>query len=150
LGNNIKRILIIVVIIFLIFFFLVPKIGVSNADKVSVRHTDSSESVLIANLPLPKPTPRQLVVVYANKYGVDVQTALEVIACESEFNPAAQNPKSSAGGMMQFIDGTWNSVNRIRGTGWTLADKYDVDKNLDNGMWLVQNEGWHHWECYHV
>lgn len=32
----------------------------------------------------------------------------EMVLVESHFNPSAQNPKSTAGGLGQFIDGTWN------------------------------------------
>ena len=30
-----------------------------------------------------------------------------IIECESGWNPKAQNPVSTAGGLAQFIDGTW-------------------------------------------
>lgn len=145
LGNTIKRKLKIVAIIFLALFLLSFKIGVSSAEGPNVPH-ESSDSVLESIRPVP--TVRELVLEYANKYNVDVDTAMRVIGCESGFNPSAQNPTSTAGGVMQFVDRTWKSVNKIRGTGWTLADKYDARKNIDNGMWLVHNEGWHHWQCY--
>lgn len=35
-----------------------------------------------------------------------LQPTLELVARESSFNPSAKNPKSSAAGLFQFLDGT--------------------------------------------
>lgn len=35
-----------------------------------------------------------------------VQPTLELVARESSFDPAAKNPKSTAAGLFQFLDGT--------------------------------------------
>lgn len=35
-----------------------------------------------------------------------------IIQKESSGNPKAQNPKSSAYGLMQFLDGTWNTYGK--------------------------------------
>lgn len=40
--------------------------------------------------------------------GLDPSIGLRTARIESGFNPAANNPNSSAGGLFQFIDGTWN------------------------------------------
>jgi len=37
-------------------------------------------------------------------------TVLTIVAIESEFNPTATNPVSSAGGLFQFLDATWASA----------------------------------------
>lgn len=44
----------------------------------------------------------------ANEHGVSVQIALDIAKCESQFNPFAKNPNSSASGIFQFTRTTWN------------------------------------------
>lgn len=102
--------------------------------------------VLSAEISVPDQTVPQMIVSAAVTYGVDPQYALRIAFCESEYKEDARNPNSSAKGVFQFIDGTWASVNRIRGLSY---DVMDAEQNIDNAMWLVQNEGWHHWECVH-
>ena len=61
----------------------------------------------------------------ATRYGVDPDQALAVARLESSLNPRAQNPRSSAGGLFQFIDSTWNQYGG--------GDKYDPARNADAG-----------------
>lgn len=61
----------------------------------------------------------------AGKYGVDPDQALAVAKLESGLNPRAQNPRSSAGGLFQFIDSTWNQYGG--------GDKFDAATNADAG-----------------
>jgi len=42
--------------------------------------------------------------------GFDPMTALAVVAIESDFDLDARNPHSSAGGLFQFIDSTWDGA----------------------------------------
>lgn len=63
----------------------------------------------------------------ATRYGVDPETALKIAHIESKLDPKAQNPRSSAGGLFQFIDDTWGRY----GKG---ASKYDPYANADAGM----------------
>jgi hypothetical protein len=53
----------------------------------------------------------------AAQYGVDPGVMLKIAQVESGMNPAARNPKSSAGGLFQFIDGTAGQ--------YGLADRFD-------------------------
>ena len=46
----------------------------------------------------------------AERFGVSPTTMLAIAKRESGLNPNAKNPASSAGGLMQFIDGTWAST----------------------------------------
>lgn len=66
---------------------------------------------------------RDIIVQSANQYGIPVDYALSTAQRESGFNPRAQNPKSSAGGIFQFIDSTWE--------GYGQGDKYDPYANAD-------------------
>ncbi len=60
-----------------------------------------------------KPGKHQLVIdkliAGAKTENLDPPTVLTVVSIESEFNPTATNPVSSAGGLFQFLDPTWVS-----------------------------------------
>jgi cell division protein FtsL len=47
---------------------------------------------------------------------------------ESEFNPNAKNPESTAKGMFQFLDGTWNGVCKLKG--YDRSGRFDEDKQI--------------------
>jgi len=53
---------------------------------------------------------RGLIITEAQKHGVDVDVALRIAACESQFDHLAQNPNSTAKGVYQFLDGTWEWI----------------------------------------
>lgn len=110
-------------------------------------HLDSNASVVISISEVPKPTIQNLIVLKAKEYGLNPHTALAIAKCESNFNPLAQNKYSSAGGVFQFIDGTWTSVNKMRGVQY---NKFNAEENIDNAMWLAKKEGWQHWECLYM
>ena len=62
----------------------------------------------------------------AQRYGLDPEYMLKKAGIEAGqgLNPRAQNPYSSAGGLFQFVDKTWNQYGRG-------ADKYDPRANAD-------------------
>ena len=61
----------------------------------------------------------------ASRYGIDPDQATAIARLESGLNPRAQNPTSSAGGLFQFINSTWNQYGG--------GDKYDPARNADAG-----------------
>lgn len=67
---------------------------------------------------------RDLITASAAQYGIDPATKLRIAELESSLNPAAANPNSSAEGLFQFIDSTWNQY----GQG---ADRRDPAANAD-------------------
>mgnify|MGYP001595564492 CR=1 FL=1 len=72
----------------------------------------------------------------------DIGPVSKIIACESRNSPIAKNPKSSAYGLCQFIDGTWNYVQKK----WDM--KLDRQNPADqlyacNRLW--GEEGEKHW-----
>jgi len=66
-----------------------------------------------------------------------------IILCESGNDCTAQNPKSTAFGICQFINGTWSYV----------QEKWDMELDRDNYYdqyyackRLLKEESWVHWE----
>jgi hypothetical protein len=59
----------------------------------------------------------------ALRHGVDPVGLIKTAGIESHFNPSAKNPKSSAGGLFQFIDSTAKS--------YGLSNKYDAAQASD-------------------
>ena len=58
-------------------------------------------------------------------HGVDPGVLSVIASLESSFDPNAQNPNSSAGGLFQFIDGT--------AAQYGVANRFDVDQAADAG-----------------
>jgi hypothetical protein len=76
----------------------------------------------------------------------DVGQALEVIRCESNGNPGAANPVSTARGLFQHLGSLWPE--RAARAGWAGADIYDPEANVAVAAWLVyQGGGWRHWNA---
>lgn len=66
----------------------------------------------------------------ATNLGIDPNYAKVIVGRESSFDPYAQNSKSSAGGLYQFIDSTWNEMFAKYGEKYNLVnDKYDARSN---------------------
>jgi hypothetical protein len=68
----------------------------------------------------------------ARRYGMNPDSALRIASVESGFNPSAQNSVSSAGGLFQFIDSTWNRYAPGK-------SKFDAEANADAGMRLMRD-----------
>lgn len=80
---------------------------------------------------------RELIVDEAKRQGVRSDFALFLAQVESNFNPNAKNPRSSATGLFQFIDGTWQ--------GNCEGNRLDPKDNTRCAMELLGSGGIHHW-----
>lgn len=67
----------------------------------------------------------------AVRHGVDPGALLKIAELESTFNPRAQNPRSSAGGLFQFIDST--------AAQYGLADRFDPGQAADAAARLAKD-----------
>ena len=85
---------------------------------------------------------------------VDLQ---KTARCESDIdgdgipNPEAENPYSTASGILQFLDGTYAWVweeTRNTPVDWTL--KNDPFIQMEFSMWLYERYHLTHWECYNL
>jgi len=66
-----------------------------------------------------------------------------IIWCESKGDPTAKNPKSTAYGLCQFLDGTWKYVQEK----WDMKlDRYSYYDQLYACERLLKEEGLSHWE----
>ena len=72
---------------------------------------------------------QQIVVNAANQYGVPTQIALGVASHESGFQATAQNPNSSAAGVMQLMAVTQKTMG--------VTNPYDPTQNINAGMQLL-------------
>lgn len=93
---------------------------------------------------------QQRIIAASLQYGNDPYLALCIAVKENDtLNPKRRNEAgSSAGGIFQIIDSMWvQSVARM-GLDWSLEDKYDGEKNIIVGSWLLANGGPTQWEVY--
>lgn len=73
------------------------------------------------------------------KYGVDYKTALRIAECESSLNPMAKHKVSTAKGLYQFTDPTWEYIG---GEG----DQYNMKENIRLFMvYYPKHPQW--WQC---
>lgn len=68
-----------------------------------------------------------------------------VVQCESGYDPNAQNPGSSAGGLMQFLDSTWRSL----APGWGMGgrSRFEVWPAALVGSGTIAQGGIDHWRA---
>jgi hypothetical protein len=85
--------------------------------------------------PTPTPTAEEWV---DEVFGRHANDANRVIMCESSWNEEARNPNSSAKGLFQIIDGTWES------NGCT-GDVLDAKDNISCAKRIFLRRGWQPW-----
>ena len=59
----------------------------------------------------------------ADLLGIDPDKFIRLITCESEWDPKAKNPVSSARGLLQYLSGTWETT-RSNYQGYSRFDPY--------------------------
>jgi len=75
-------------------------------------------------------------------YGNLIKLVDRIIWCESRNDPTAQNPNSTAYGLCQFIDGTWDYVQDK----WDMdLDRYSIYDQRYTCERLLKEEGTSHW-----
>jgi len=65
---------------------------------------------------------------------------INIARCESNFNPEAKNPNSTATGVFQIIIGTWDG-NRCTGERWNYKD------NINCAYKLLEHRGFQPWNA---
>ena len=75
-----------------------------------------------------------------------VDAALSVMDCESNGDPLAANPRSSARGLYQFLSSTWTRASA--GAGISGASVFDPESNIRAAAWLTGGGvNWGEWSC---
>ena len=69
--------------------------------------------------------------------------------CESENNPTAQNPSSTASGRFQFLDSSWKYYGKkLWGDEWVLRDKLDFADSTELAWYVYTKvDGTRPWEA---
>jgi len=67
-----------------------------------------------------------------------------IIAGESAWDPAQQNPRSKAAGLAQFLPSTWATTP----PGQSGESPFDPLANIDAAIWLARTKGWTQWQVY--
>jgi len=68
---------------------------------------------------------------------VDPQLSLSLAFWESNFDPKAENPKSSAGGLFMFIDSTWENYCQSENY---KPSKFDPKPNADCAIRMISDK----------
>ena len=74
----------------------------------------------------------------AEKYQMDLKTALALVDVESSFNAKAKNKSGDAYGLCQVTFPCLDEYNKLHGTDYTLENMYDADLNLEVGFWYYK------------
>jgi hypothetical protein len=139
-----------------ILIFLVSH---SESDKVlkSYIHSTSLPTLIDQSTSTPAlPLPRSLFTPSSQNFillrkkvvlqGYDIVSATEAVnvlgkiaRCESGNDPLAKNKSSSAKGLLQILDGTWESFQ-------CTGDVLDPEDNMRCGVKIAMLSGLHHWD----
>jgi len=86
----------------------------------------------------------QMIEQYALSYGVSPKVALAVASCESRLDPLARNPSSTAKGIYQFLDSSWDTYSTMK---WGRdKDVLNAKDNIELGVWVLATVGTQPWE----
>jgi hypothetical protein len=72
-----------------------------------------------------------------------VDRALCVAYRESRYDPNAENPRTHAAGVFQFMPGVWPGLSQA--AGWGGHSPFEAVANVATAAWTVRNYGWSPW-----
>jgi hypothetical protein len=110
----------------------IPKVSVTGGDEVGAanRSADDERQPVFANAPK-SGTAMDAIGRAAARHGVPASVLAKIAQVESGMNPKAKNPRSSAGGLFQFIDST--------AAQYGLADRFDPYQASDAAARLLRD-----------
>jgi soluble lytic murein transglycosylase-like protein len=80
-------------------------------------------------------------------YGVDTSLALNIACVESNFDESADNPRSTAEGVYEFLDGTWKHYGNKFWDSLEDKDKFDTRDNVELGVLVIRDYGTSDWNA---
>lgn len=116
---------------------LSDNIDISNGKLISINR----EIEPIENEPIiwTTSTIREYIKEVALEYNVDPSLALDLVIFESNLDPKAENPKSTAKGLFQHLDGTWEY--------YCKGDVFNPKDSIDCGILMLSKpnglNNWH-------
>lgn len=81
----------------------------------------------------------QKIIEYSYTINLNPKTALNIAQCESNYDPTAKNPSSSASGVFQFIDSTWEH--------YCEGDVFNEDDNIKCALDIMKERGYKDWNA---
>ncbi len=75
----------------------------------------------------------------------NVGKAMDVVECESNFDPNAVSPDNQNHGLFQINNVHRTSFARVTGQSWAM--RYDAFWNTLFAKWLYDQSGWRPWTC---
>ena len=91
------------------------------------------------------PSYERTILYYSTLYGVDYRLALAIATCESHVKPRAKNPNSTAKGLFQFLDSSWEYYGLLKWGTLEGRDVYDYGDNAELAVWLMARHGTRDW-----
>jgi soluble lytic murein transglycosylase-like protein len=80
---------------------------------------------------------------YSQEYGVSKTVLIKIAACESGFNPNAQNGPYA--GMFQFLSNTWISNRRAMGLDASPNLRYNAKESIKTAAFKISKDGTGAW-----
>ena len=84
----------------------------------------------------------------SEKQGINGDLAVKIAKAESGFNPNVKNPNSSASGLYQYLDSTFESycIKKYEFAN-SLEEKNDPYIQIDCALAMIKDGGLHHWDA---
>lgn len=94
------------------------------------------------------PTIQEKIIGKAKAYGYSPERALAIVKAESGFDPDVRNAGSTASGLFQFLNGTFETycVENFE-LADSLLSKNDPDVQIDCAITMLSTGGEHHWDA---
>ncbi len=94
-----------------------------------------------------QPQPPRTIETYAALYGAPYKLALAIARCESQLNPLAKNPHSSAKGIFQFLDGSFTHYGLKHWGSLEGRSVLNYGDSAELGTWVIATYGTTPWDA---
>jgi soluble lytic murein transglycosylase-like protein len=122
-----------------------PALETSRGDRALADDERSDARTTVTDRPslraYTKAEVQTLIRAYARRHGIDPDLPLAIAACESGFRWNAENGRSSARGVFQYLSGTWRSTKEGRNGTSVL----DADANIRMAVSAIASSGTTPW-----